>query len=127
MGLYRKLTTLIFMCCYTSLGFCQSVFLYNDSPFKLDAIVVDAQGVTRGEITMDPAQQTNLYLPTPNFQQPQSPTVPYTVIWYCQDQTQYGIWTNATSGSLVTAQGSTGQKICKFKKKQNGSNTDTSD
>lgn len=126
MGLYRKLTTLIFCCCST-LGFCQSVYLYNDSPFKLDAVVVDATGATRGQITMDPAQQTNLYLPTPNFQQPQTPTVPYTVIWYCQDQTQYGIWTNATSGSLVTAQGSTGQKICKFKKPQNNSSTNTND
>ncbi len=105
----------------------QSLMFLNDSPFKLDAVIINALGKVLGELTVEPQQQVTWYAPpTQNWSGP--PQAPYTVVWYCQDGAQYGIWPNATGGSMITAQNSIGQKICKFKKPKNSdSNTNTND
>ena len=107
--------------------FGQSLMFLNDSPFKLDAVVINALGKVIGQLTVTPQQQITWYAPsTQNWSGP--PQAPYTVVWYCEDGTQYGIWPNATGGSMITAQNSIGPKICKFKKpKDKNSSTDTSD
>ncbi|NBO23642.1 MAG: hypothetical protein EBU93_00150 [Chlamydiae bacterium] len=105
----------------------QSLMLLNDSPFKLDVIVINALGDTKGNLTMAPQQQL-IWKDDSPYQRSNSPTVPYTVIWYCQDGSEYGIWINATSGSMVTAQGSSGQKMCRIKKPKKGeTNTNIND
>jgi len=116
MGLYRGLIFAAIGLMIAAVGFGDSVILVNDSPFQLTAMVIDAQGNIRGQTVMRPAQQLSFTIPMPSFQQPQAPMIPYTILWYCQDQTEYGIWTSINSGALVTAQGSTGQKVCKFPK-----------
>lgn len=109
-------------------SFGQSVMLLNDSPFKLDVLVINAIGDTKGNLSLDPNQQITWKEQKQFYERNQSPTVPYTVIWYCKDGNQYGIWTNVISGSLVTAQGSQGQKICKIKKPKPGeTNTNIND
>ena len=105
-----------------------SLMLLNDSPFKLDAIIINALGDVKGNVSLDPTQQITWYSPTEGYVKYNSPTVPFTVVWYCKDGSEYGIWTNATSGSMVTAQNSTGQKMCKFKKPKEGeANTNIND
>ncbi len=105
-----------------------SVKLLNDSPFKLDAVVINALGQTKGELTLNPQEMTTWYYPSDRFDPAGSPITPFTVIWYCPDGSQYGIWVNVPAGSLASAQSSSGQRMCKIKKpKPESSSTDTAD
>jgi hypothetical protein len=123
MGLYRRLIYPAISFIIMAVGFSDSVILVNDSPFQLTAMVIDAQGNIRGQTVLKPTQQLSFVIPMPSFQQPQVPMIPYTILWYCQDQTEYGIWTSVNSGALVTAQGSVGQKVCKFPKPSSSSSS----
>jgi surface antigen len=93
-----------------------SLMLYNDSPFKSDVVVINALGKVIGQVTLEAQDQVTWYGDTPSYNALNSPTTPYTVIWYCQDGTEYGIWVNIPPGAMATAQLSSGQKICKYKK-----------
>jgi len=120
----------LLICClfFTKSIFATSLMFLNDSPFKLDCVIINALGNTRGTLSLDPQQQITWYDQTEFYTRNMSPTVPYTVIWYCKDGSEYGIWLLATSGSMVTAQGSSGQKICKIKKLKPGeTNTNIND
>ncbi|MCF7806366.1 MAG: hypothetical protein K9M07_02745 [Simkaniaceae bacterium] len=108
---------LIIILSFMALCHSDSLQLYNDSFFTLDAVVIDANGNVLGMTTVEANNQLYWYYNTENvFLYANRPYVPFTVIWYCHEgATEYGIWTNATSGSLVTAQNSVGKKTCKLK------------
>lgn len=109
--------------------FAGSLRLYNDSPFKLRAVIRGADGSYLGEMVILPERYTTWSSDYPSFGSGSSaqtnPTwsqTPYTVLWYCLDGGEYGISTNLGPGSSVSAESSDGPRICKPpKKKQNQS------
>ena len=106
----------LLLCGCTSL-FAGSVTLLNDSPFKLKATILSASGENLGEATINPQHQVtwqDSYSGGQTFSE-----TPYTVIWYCTNDKEYGIWTNVSTGALVSANGSEGPRICPTPKNQN--------
>lgn len=95
----------------TSLGFSGAVSIFNDSPFPLHAQVLAADGRLLGAITIDP--QTQKSWNDPNLVENNTPTTPYTVIFYCLEGDEYGIVTDVAEAATVTASSTQGKKICK--------------
>ncbi len=96
------------------------LWMTNDSPFPLRAQVYGA-GVMYEEQTVAPGTQwhwNNDTIPSGPASDPNTLTTAYTVIWYCaQGGAPYGTNTNMAAGSWVSAQSSSGQKICPIPKK----------
>lgn len=109
----------IAFCLWGSLLSAGSLRLLNDSPFQLRAVILAADGSYMGESTLGPQDFTNWtdassYLGIPGQSMtPSTPYTPYSVIWYCPDGGEYGINTNQATGATVTAQSSSGPRICK--------------
>jgi hypothetical protein len=114
-----------------------SVFLFNDSPYELKAVVVAANGSTLGEKVL--ASQATGYFedtlgqsdPTSMQQQAQPPMstsqypiVPYTVYWYCQNGSAYATCTEISAGALASPSAGQGPKYCKPAQQQNQSGQD---
>ena len=96
--------------------FANSVRLYNDSPYKLKATILGADGSELGQLTILPEQLSSWndsYSGGRQFS-----FTPYTVIWHCEDGNEYGITTNISTGGTTSAQVASGAKVCKPKKKQ---------
>jgi hypothetical protein len=119
--------------CLCFLGFAvkgtASVYLLNDTPFKLRAVVIAANGANMGEKAMNPQEDTyvedQLGGSDPvgqghpqNFQNYSSSLTPYTVFWYCNDGTLYSSCQNVAAGATVSANGCEGSKYCKPPKQQ---------
>lgn len=108
--------------------FSDSLMLLNDSPFDLDVVVVDALGKVRGQLSLKPRDQLSWQVPPDYYNRNMSPPNPYSVFWYCKDGADFGAWTNAPSGSMVSAQNCNGPKICKIKRPKKGEvNTNIND
>ena len=119
-----------------TLSFCSileaSVFLYNDSPYKLKAVVVAANGTTLGEKVLKP-QETGYFedslgqsdptsqqhLGQPQVGTSQYPIVPYTVFWYCIDGSSFSTCENIAAGALSSPNACEGPRFCKRTKKDN--------
>lgn len=117
----RWLSYLFYMASHLVVTFCysSSLQLYNDSPYKLDAVVINTLGDVVGLETLKPGEQKYWNQDTSGILiQFNKVSVPYTVVWYCQEGKEYGIWTLATPGSRVSPQLSDGPKICKMRKPQ---------
>lgn len=95
----------------------QSLQLQNDSPYKLDAVIISANGKVLGRAIVEVGDHiTWTYDNFGEIEYANKPSVPFTVIWYChKGGTEYGIWPVATPGSRINAQGSSGPRICKMK------------
>jgi hypothetical protein len=94
--------------------FAGSVRLYNDSPYKLRAVVRAADGSYVGEMILLP-QTFNTWTDSYNEWSPgpaRSQT-PYTIHWYCIEGGEYGICTNVSTGATVVASGCDGTRMCK--------------
>jgi hypothetical protein len=108
-----------------------SVMLYNNSAYDLRAVIRGSDGSFLGEVIVpsqkeitwtDSYGQYGMYggsssNPNKNYQS----RTPYTVLWYCQDGTDYGVCDNVATGGLVIAQNCPGTRQCKPSKK-GGSN-----
>lgn len=109
-----------------------SVFLYNDSPFKLKAVVVAANGTTLGEKVLEPqetgyfedalgqsnpvgTEETPLAAPEGNAQYSMTP---YSVFWYCLSGTSYSTCGNIGAGALSSPSSCDGPRYCKAPRKQ---------
>jgi len=93
-----------------------SLRFYNDSPFKLSATILGADGTLLGQMIIYPtkyAYWSDSYNSADTFSY-----TPYTIIWQCDDGSEYGIWTQVSQGATVTAQGSEGARICKPQKQK---------
>jgi hypothetical protein len=127
---------LIALCLFfTKMAFA-SVYLYNDSPFTLRAVVIAANGVHLGEKVLkgqelhyledqigmsDPVGNTGIQ-PFTNYS---NSMTPYTVIWYCQqDDSLYGTCTVTAAGATVMASSCPGDHHCKPPKKEDGKSGD---
>ncbi len=99
-----------------------TIRLYNDSPYKLRAVIRGADGGYYGELAMDPQGYSSWTDANSQFgiydKQRQQSVTPYTVIWYCLDGGDYSICTNVATGATVTAQGCEGARECKPKPKR---------
>lgn len=91
------------------------VTLYNDSPFVLNVTVLASDGTELLNTTIHPQNQYNM--PTDFYASPAYSQTPYTVIWECKEGSEFGVWTNVSPGSWITAQGSSGTRYCKPTKK----------
>lgn len=95
-----------------------SIRLYNDSPYKLRAVVRAADGTYLGEMILVPQSAT---IWTDSYSQLGSrpPTgrsqTPYVVQWYCLDGGDYAICNNVATGATILAQSCEGGRICKPK------------
>lgn len=94
-----------------------SLFLYNDSPFILTAIVQASDGTYLGQFTVQPGQQKNFTqnlfaAPYAHPGTPQISLTPYTVIWQCPSKGFYSMCTAVSPGALVTASDCPGPHFC---------------
>lgn len=110
----------LFFCLLSSTLLATSVRLYNDSPYKLRAIVRGADGSYLGEMILLP-QTTNIWNDTysqfgPSGEKVMGPNVsqtPYFIQWYCLNGEVYSVCTNIATGALVTASRCEGDHLCK--------------
>jgi hypothetical protein len=87
------------------------VAIRNDSPFPLHVQVMGADGRLLGAISLNPEEQKSWN--DPDLVENNTPTVPYTVIFYCLEGSEYGILTNVPVGAMVQASTVEGKRICK--------------
>lgn len=105
-----------------------SLFLLNDSPFKLKAVIIAANGTNLGEKVLEP-QETGYFEDTLGQSNPvgenqsqignsQYSMTPYSVFWYCMSGTSYSTCTNVGAGALSSPSVCDGAKYCKVPPKQ---------
>ncbi len=102
--------------------FCSSVFggvtLINDTSYKLSATIRASDGTDLGTMQINPQQTmmwTNYNGGTGSIQYYNGSQTPYTVIWFCNNGSEdspFSIWTQVSSGSVVTASGGDGIRSC---------------
>jgi hypothetical protein len=89
--------------------------LVNDSSMQLSAEIQDATGATLEEVVIDAGDSTTWSL---NYEyygyesQPQAPTTPYTVNWYCMSGDLFGTCMDVDSDTTVRAQSCGGAQQC---------------
>lgn len=97
---------LLFLC----LGACRvgwgnSVNLFNNTDYKLKAVVFSADATVLDEVILD-AKDASTW--ADDFYQfgydPSATRTPYTVQWYCMGGQSFGVCENVASGSIVLAQ-----------------------
>lgn len=98
------------------IGHASSVTLLNDSPFKLKAQILSADGRDLGTIEILPQHQFKWQDSNQNIQS--FTATPFTVIWYCGDGQEYGVSSRIATGALTAAQASSGRRYCRPKKKE---------
>ena len=92
--------------------FADTVRLMNDSPFTLVAKIIGADGTELTQVQMSPNTYNTWNHELFGFSSNRYLSTPYTVIFYCTNGKEYGIWTNVPQAALVSAQGSVGPRIC---------------
>ncbi|MEL7431016.1 MAG: hypothetical protein AAGI90_00600 [Chlamydiota bacterium] len=124
-ALFLGISTLFF----TNALFGATIFLENDSPFVLTAVVHSNSGLFLGQETLPPAgnsreserKATKLSIPN-NYSQS---VTPYTVVWKCPNGEYFSICRNVNSGDYVQATLCPGSYSCNGKrsKEQNRSSS----
>lgn len=120
----KKILASAFMIClFVLMQGHASLYLQNDSPFKLKAIVMGANGQNLGEKVLMP-QETAYFEDslggsnpvgqqmTPEGNSANSVT-PYTVLWYCMEGTSYAHCQNVAAGAYVSPSTCEGNQYCK--------------
>ncbi len=95
-------------CAFLGLLEAGTVFLVNDSPYKLRAVVRGSDGSFLGEVVVIP-QSTNKWTDgfagLPSGQNTTRTQTPYTVLWYCLEgqpfSTNYPIATGGTAMAML--------------------------
>ncbi|MBN2479757.1 MAG: hypothetical protein JXA94_05975 [Parachlamydiales bacterium] len=111
-------------------SYADSLYLYNDTPFQLTAIVQSANGKVLGQTTFQPGDQSNWDSDSSKTQldinyDATSSYTPYTVIWRCEYGGFFAMCSNVAAGSNVSASECPGPHYCKPKpKKQNSEDED---
>ncbi|MEM8629120.1 MAG: hypothetical protein AAGF04_03500 [Chlamydiota bacterium] len=101
--------------------FAGRLFLENDSPFVLTAVVQASSGEVIAQQTILPAgnrleserSPTSLDLPS----SPQQSMTPYTVVWQCAGGAYFSICRNVNSGDYIRATLCPGNYNCPGKRK----------
>jgi hypothetical protein len=123
----RVLIKLALFLALASTAFAGSVVLVNDTHSKLTAVIRAADGSDIGKLDINPQQTmtwTNYFGGTGNIQYYDVSQTPYTVLWFCNEESSsepFSVCTGVSSGSTVTAYSCDGTKTCPLpKKKQKG-------
>ena len=94
-------------------GFCNSVNLFNNTDFKLKAVLIAADGTILDEVFLDSRDASTW---ADDFYQfgssPSSSRTPYVVNWYCMGGQPFGTCTDVSAGSIVLAQNCNGEQSC---------------
>lgn len=110
-------------CLICSSIFSYSLFLINDSPFELNAIIHSASGDFLGQGTLQPGEQKQwssdigrtkvreIYNSTGS-------TTPFTVTWQCSYEGVYSVVQNVSPGQVVKSSQGDGSRSCKKKPKK---------
>jgi hypothetical protein len=104
----KKLFFFMLFCC--SSIFCTTIYLHNDSPFTLIAVIKAADGSVIGQTKLEPNEEIFFNLEAQN--QAKVSSTPYTVVWQCPHGGWYSVCSPASPGSLIRANSGTGQKYC---------------
>jgi hypothetical protein len=99
-----------------------TVRLYNDSSYKLRAVIRGADGSYLGEVVIT-AQSSNTWTDSlqhyghndegnPAGRNATRSQTPYTVIWYCMDGSDFSFSDNVGTGAFTQAQQGSGKKSC---------------
>jgi hypothetical protein len=129
----KKQILLFFFCCLAlcSASYATSIRLQNDSSMPLRAVIRGSDGSFLGDILVQPQADikwTDTYNPLAHGNNPpQGPNrsqTPLTVIWYCMNGNNYGANDNVSTGALVKASQSVGNKYCELPKVKKNDETD---
>ncbi len=112
------------LCSFFSAESYCSLFMVNDVPFQMKAVVMGANGENLGEMVLSPQEskyfEDELGQSNPNPSHPGPPTTnsalsitPYTVYWYCMDGTSFSHCEGVAAGALVTPGTCPGSHYCK--------------
>lgn len=104
----------------TSSIFAGTVRLYNDSSYKLRAVVRGNDGTYLGEMVVLP-ESTNVWSDQFSYgpggqssiQSPNTTMTPYTVHWACLSGDEFGVSINIPTGGAAIANSSVGPRYCK--------------
>ena len=105
---------LIILCLNVQLGlFCNSVNLFNNTDYKLKAVIISADGIVLDEVILDSRDASTW---ADDFYQfgssPSRAKTPYVVNWYCMGGKSFGTCTDVSAGSIVLAQNCSGSNEC---------------
>jgi hypothetical protein len=93
--------------------FSNSVNLFNNTGYKLKAVILSADGMVLDEVILDSRDASTW---ADDFYQfgssPSSSRTPYTVNWYCMGGKSFGVCTDVSPGSVVLAQNCSGSQEC---------------
>ena len=91
-----------------------SIRIYNDSPYKLTAKILAADGSHQGSLSLAPQQQT-IWQDSSGGNSTWSLT-PYTVILTCNNGKSFGTITGISQGATVSASIAQGPRFCEKNK-----------
>jgi hypothetical protein len=101
------------MLCGSIAGWCNSVNLFNNTDYKLKAVILAADGAVLDEVILNSRDASTW---ADDFYQfgynPSSSTTPYTVEWYCMGGQPFGVCDDVSAGSVVLAQNCSGSQEC---------------
>jgi hypothetical protein len=133
----RYVLSCLFVIFFSQNGF-SGVYLYNNTPFILNAKVMAANGTEIGGKQLQPEETKYLedQLGSSNpvgtgdprsFQNYKESMTPYQVFWYCTegDQSLYATCTAVAAGATVMAASCTGPCYCQPPKKEKKQAEDT--
>ncbi|KPK33209.1 MAG: hypothetical protein AMS24_01825 [Chlamydiae bacterium SM23_39] len=114
--------SIIFSLLFKSL-FAYSLFLINDSPFQLTAIIQGANGMFLGQEILQAGEQKQWSTDIKRTEikeiyNAQFSLTPFTVIWKCSYEGYYSICTEISPGATVRANFCLGSKTCTPKPKE---------
>lgn len=104
----------LLLCCMT-IASANSMHLYNDSPFFLNASILGANGSQLDSVPMNP-QQRKTWVRQNVINSPTSLT-PFTVVWSCRNGANFGVSYQVSPGGVATPLSSTGTRYCKPERK----------
>lgn len=104
----------LLLCCMT-IASANSMHLYNDSPFFLNASILSADGAQLDSVPMNP-QQRKTWVRRNVVNSPTSLT-PFTVVWSCRNGANFGVSYQVNAGGVATPLSSTGTRYCRPEKR----------
>lgn len=109
----KKICVAAFCLCALSSAWANSVNLFNNTDYKLRAVVLAADGTVLDEVILNSRDASTW---ADDFYQfgynPASANTPYTVNWYCMNGQPFAACTDVSAGSVVLAQNCTGAQEC---------------
>lgn len=116
-----KLATVLLFSLISSVATAGTIRLFNDSPYKLRAVIRANDASYVGELTILPgyasswSSESSFFGPGghAHMDAPNYTMTPFSVHWYCPDGGDFGVSDNIATGGAAVALGSTGVHYCK--------------